>query len=105
MKAVKKWEAIKNKAQMIADNQDAAPATKLREIKKLYGAGKKGKKFESKVYVIAGKMRGKSASQSKKKGAKTVLVDRTMLKEKRIKQMREKKHGKPGARKGSKKKF
>ena len=36
VKAVKKWEQLKNKAQSIADNPDAAPSSKLQQIQKLY---------------------------------------------------------------------
>ena len=92
MRALKKWESIKSKAQMIADNPDATPQTKLKDIQKLY-ARKDKKRAEEKHYVITNKAGRTIDTGNRKKGSSIKKVDSVMKKEKRILKDREKKNG------------
>jgi AdoMet-dependent rRNA methyltransferase SPB1 len=82
MRAMKKWEILKNQAKSITDNPDMAMKEKMKKIEKLYARNKKKK--VDKTYVVSQKRGGVHASSgAKKRGSFLVRVDPRMKKDKR----------------------
>ena len=96
MRLVKAMSKIKNKAQVIA-NQDISEGSKMKQIQKMY-AKEKAKHKEEKSYVVN---RSFNTSQGLKAGRNVKMVDRRMKKETRAKK-RQAKSGKRAKTKGKK---
>ncbi len=88
MKIARKLEKLKQKAQVIANQEDISEASKFRQIEKMYKK-EKATKREEKKYVIAKSFN--SSKRMKKHGKNVRFVDRRMKKDIRAERRAKKK--------------
>ena len=100
-KAIKKLEAVRQKAQVICDNIDVSDREKAQQIKSMYKkAGLMGIKKREVKYVVAKKGMGKRAHRPAGVTGQYKIVDPRMKKDKRGRAQKRKANGKRKQRKG-----
>jgi len=98
LRALRRWNKLKQSANMISDSHMMSNLEKVRAIERIYAKGRKGKE-RRKVQLV--NMNGKRRKVMGRKGYKVVPVDRRMKVDKRRAKERERKFKVPRGKKGS----
>jgi len=99
LRAMRRWNKLRKSANIIAESHIMSEQEKVRAIERIYAKGRKGKE-RRKVCLV--NTNHKRTRYTRKKGYKTVLVDRRMKVDKRkVKEKERKFKGVPRGKKGS----
>jgi len=98
LRAMRRWAKLKHQANILAESHMMSEQEKIRAIERIYAKGRRGRE-KRKVQLV--QTNHKRTRYTRKKGYKTVLVDRRMKVDKRKAKERERKFKVPRGKKGS----
>jgi len=98
LRAMRRWAKLKHSANIIAESHIMSEQEKIRAIERIYAKGRKGRE-KRKVQLV--QTNHKKTRFTRKRGYKTVLVDRRMKVDKRKAKERERRGRIPRGKKGS----
>jgi len=98
LRAMRRWNKLKHNANIIAESHIMSEQEKIRAIERIYAKGRRGRE-KRKVQLV--QTNHKKTRYTRKRGYKTVLVDRRMKKDKRREKQKERKFKVPRGKKGS----